>query len=227
MRAARLGLLLAGLLASACDSSTTPSTTGTTSDTTTTTTPHFTMALTGPSVLTGLRQRSQATAIITFDDGTTQDVTKSATWTSSSSPVAVVTPSGVITTITPGTTRIISTYQTTTDSFDLQVAPITTTFRGTVTSSDGRSGTFSIIVSGAVTPTATAVSAPVSGSVQIPGSSITVSGFFQSATGALTLSGVEAPFNFAGTVVNNVLTGSFTGLNGVTGVIVSKTTTQS
>jgi hypothetical protein len=166
------------------------------------------------------------TAIITFDDGTTQDVTKSATWMSSSVPVAVITPSGVITTITPGMTRIISTYQTTTESFDLQVAPITTTFQGTLAGSDGRNGTFSLIVSGTVAPTATAISAPVSGSVQIPGDSLAVTGFFESATGVLTLTGVGAPYNFSGTVTNAVLTGSFTGPNGVTGLFISKTTTQ-
>jgi hypothetical protein len=226
MRAARLGLLLAGVLASGCGSSTTPSTTPTTTDTTTTTTPNFTLALTGPSLLTGLRQRSQVTATITLDDASTQDVTKTTTWTSSNAAVAVVTPAGVITTITPGATRIIGTYQTTTNSVDLQVAPITTTFQGTLASSDGRNGTFTIIVNGAVAPTATAVSAVVSGSVQIPGSAVTVTGFFESATGALTLSGAEAPYRFSGTVIDAVLTGSFIGPDGVTGVIISKTTTE-
>jgi hypothetical protein len=226
MRSARLGLLLVGLVASACNSSTTPSTTTTTTATTTTTTTNFVLAVAGPSVLTGLRQRSQIAATITLDDGTTQDVTKTTRWTSSNPAVAVLTASGVLTTIMPGSTQVIGTYQSTTDSFSLDVSPVATTFQGTLASSDGRNGTFTIIVGGAVAPTSTAISAPVSGSVRIPGSTINVTGFFESANGALTLSGVEVTYQFSGAVTDGVLTATFTAPDGVTGVITSVTKTQ-
>ena len=229
MRSARLGLLIVGLVASACNSSTTPSTTTTTTTatTTTTTTTNFSLALAGPSVLTGLRQRSQVAATITLDDGTTQDVTRTTTWTSSNPAIAVLTSSGVLTTIMPGTTQVIGTYQSTTDSFSLDVSPVTTTFQGTLASSDGKNGTFTIIVSGAVAPTSTPISAPVSGSVRIPGSTINLTGFFESANGALTFSGVELPYQFSGAVADGVLTATFTAPDGVTGVISSVTMTQS
>jgi hypothetical protein len=165
-------------------------------------------------------------ATITLDDGTTQDVTKTTRWTSSNPAVAALTSSGVLTTIMPGNTQVIGTYQSTTESFSLDVSPVTTTFQGTLAGSDGRNGTFTVIVSGAVAPTSTAISAPVSGSVRIPGSTISVTGFFESANGALMFSGVEVPYQFSGAVTDGVLTASFTAPDAVTGVISSVTMTQ-
>src|SRR5262245_37020738 len=100
MRVLQLRVLVATLLFTACHSSTSPTTTTTTSTTTATTT--YNLSVTGASILTGLRERSQMTAMITNDDGTTLDVTTSSTWLSSDTSVATVTSKGVVTTIAPG-----------------------------------------------------------------------------------------------------------------------------
>lgn len=224
MRVVRLGVLLAGFAATGCHSSTSPTTTPTT---TTTTPATFTLAVSGSPVLTGLRERSQMTAIITNEDGTTQDVTKSSTWLSSDASVATVTPSGVVTTMSAGPTHLTAVYQTTAQGFDIEVAPVTTTFVGTLLSSDGRNGTFTVVVHGGIDPTPNTVSAPVDGTLQIPGATVAVSGFFESLTGAISLRGADIPYRFDGVVANRALTASFTAPNEVTGVIASTSTSVS
>jgi hypothetical protein len=225
MRVASLGLLLAGLAATGCHSSTSPTTTTTTTTTATTTT--FTLAVSGSSILTGFRERSQMVAIITNDDGTTQDVTRTSTWVSSNPSVAAVTPNGVVTTIAAGPTHLTAAYQTTNQGFDIDVVPVTTTFAGTLQSSDDRNGTFTVVVQGATDPTPNSVSAQVAGTLKVQGDTITVTGFFEALTGAISLTGVEVPYRFAGVVSNGALTASFTAPNGVTGVIASASTTVS
>jgi Big-like domain-containing protein len=218
MRVARLSLLLAGLATVACHSSTSPTTT-TTPETTTTTT--FTLAISGSPTLTGLRQRSQMSAIITNADGTTQDVTNSSIWQSSDSSVAVITANGVVTTIAPGSVHVSAAYQTENQGFDINVVPETTTFTGVLQSSDGRNGTFTLVVHSATDPTSNTISSQVTGTLQIQGSTIDVTGFFESLTGAITFQGVEVPYRFDGTVSNGALTATFTGPNNVTGAIAS------
>ena len=222
MRVARFGFLLAGLAAIGCHSSTSPMTTATTTTTTTTT---FTLAVTGSSMLTGLHERSQMSAIITNADGSTQDVTKTSIWQASDPSVAVITANGVVTTIAPGSVHLSAAYQATNQGFDINVVPVTTTFTGTLQSSDGRNGTFTVVVHGATDPTPNSVSSQVTGSLQIQGTTVAVNGFFESLTGAISLEGVEVPYRFEGTVTNGVLTANFTAPNGVTGVIASTSTT--
>jgi hypothetical protein len=224
MRVAQLGLVLAGLAATGCHSSTSPTTTTTTTATPTTT---FTLAVSGSPVLTGLRERSQMVATITNADGTTQDVTKASVWLSSDTSVATVTSSGVVTTIAAGPAHLTAVYQTTTQGFDIDIAPVTTTFAGTLQSSDGRNGTFTVVVHGAVDPTPDAVSAQVAGTLRVQGSTVTVTGFFESLTGAISLTGTEVPYRFDGVVSNGALTAGFTAPDAVTGVIASTSTTVS
>jgi hypothetical protein len=224
MRVVRLGVLLAALAATGCHSSTSPTTTTNTPATTTT---MFTLAISGSSVLTGLHERSQMVAIITNADGTTQDVTKSSTWLSSDTLVATVTPSGVVTTIAAGPTHLTAVYQTTAQGFDVEVVPVTTTFAGTLQSSDGRNGTFAITVHGATDPTSNAVSALVDGTLRIQGDTVAVTGFFESLTGAISFTGTDVPYRFDGVVWNGALTARFTAPNSITGVIASSSTTIS
>ena len=225
MRGMHYVWLLATVSLTACHSSTSPSTTTTT--TTTTTTPTYNLTVSGPPILTGLRERSQMSAIITNDDGTTQDVTKSSTWLSSDPSVATVTGSGVVTTIARGSTHLTAVYQTTSQGFDLEIAPVTTTFAGLVQRSDGRNGTFTVVVHGATDPTSNIVSAEVSGALQLQGGSIAVSGFFESLTGAIEFSGAELSYRFSGTVSDGVLNAGFNGPEGETGVIASTSMTVS
>ena len=223
MRVARPSLLLAGIVTVACHSSTSPTPTTTTTTTTTTT---FTLAVSGSSTLTGLRERSQMSAIITNADGTTQDVTKTSIWQASDPSVAAITTDGVVTTIAPGSVHLSAAYQTTNQGFDINVVPVTTTFTGTLQSSDGQNGTFTVVVHSATDLTPNSVSSQVTGTLQIQGNTITVSGFFESLTGAITFSGAEVPYRFNG-VVSNGGDGDFTAPNDVTGVIASTSTTVS
>jgi hypothetical protein len=164
---------------------------------------------------------------LTNDDGTTQDVSTTSNWLSSDTSVATVTPGGVVTTISPGATHLSTFYQNASQGFDIQVVPVTTTFIGTLQSSDGRNGTFSVVVQGATDPTSNTVSSQVAGTINVQGSLIHVSGFFESLTGAITFSGAEVPYRFSGVVANGSLTASFTAPDGVTGVIASASSTVS
>jgi hypothetical protein len=224
MRVARPVLLLAGIVTVACHSSTTPTPTATT---TTTTTTILSLAVSGSSTLTGLRARSQMSAIITNTDGTTQDVTKTSIWQASDPSVGAISADGVLTTVAPGSVHLSAAYQTINQGFDINVVPVTTIFTGTLQSSDGRNGTFTVVVHSATDVTPNSVSSQVTGTLLIQGNTITVSGFFESLTGAITFSGVEVPLRFNGVVSNGVLTANFTGPNGVTGVIASTSTTVS
>lgn len=220
MRVARLSVLLAGLCATACHSSTTPTTTATT---TTTATP-VALALSGSPVLTGLEARSQMTAIVTNSDGTTQDVTKSTIWQSSDPSVAVVTSDGVVITVAAGSTHLSAAFAPENQNFDINVVPETTIFTGPLQSSDGRNGTFSVVVHSGTDVTPNTISSNVSGSLLIQGSLITVTGFFEAMTGAITFSGNEVAYRFTGVVSSGVLNASFTVPNNVTGVIASTQT---
>lgn len=221
MRVARLSVLLS-LSAVACHSSTSPTTTTTTATTTTTV---VSLAVSGSATLTGLQERSQMSAVITNSDGTTQDVTKNTIWQSSDPSVAVVTTNGVVTTVAPGSMHLSAAYQTENEGFDINVVPVTTTFTGPLQSSDGRNGTFTVVVHSATDVTPNTISSEVGGALQIQGTVVTLSGFFESLTGAITFTGNEVPYRFNGVVSNGSLAASFTAPNSVTGVITSTQTT--
>lgn len=68
-----------------------------------------------------LNVSQQFTATATFSDGTTQDVTNVATWSSSSSSVATVTVSGLVTAKNLGTTNISATFESVNGSSPLTV----------------------------------------------------------------------------------------------------------
>jgi Bacterial Ig-like domain (group 2) len=221
------GALLVTLCLSACNKSSTPTTPTSTTSTTATTT---SVAVSGEPLLTGVGQRSQYTATATLSDATTPDVTRSgSTWTSSNTGVAVVSASGVVTTVANGVTTVTATYQGMTGSQDVTVQSVTTTFRGTASQSDGRRGTFTLIVRGAVIAASAPTSAPVSGSLQLAGAeAIALTGFYAAYTGMLSVSGFSGGgLTFAGSVANGVLTGTYTGPNGITGTFASQTSTVS
>lgn len=69
------------------------------------------VSITGTPVLTAESETSQLTATATFSDGTTHDVTSSATWVSSNSEVATVSDAGLVTAVDAGTTTIKAIYQ--------------------------------------------------------------------------------------------------------------------
>lgn len=67
------------------------------------------IAVTGPTLTAGASGQFKATA--TMSDGSTQDVTAAASWTTSNSAVATVSTSGLVTALTDGSTTITATYQ--------------------------------------------------------------------------------------------------------------------
>ncbi len=73
------------------------------------------------SVAAGLNQ--QFSALARFADGSTQDVTALAGWSSTSASVASIGPTGLATTTTPGTTNIVASIGTVSGSAALTVNP--------------------------------------------------------------------------------------------------------
>jgi Big-like domain-containing protein len=69
------------------------------------------VAVTGGGNLTAAGQTSQLTATATFSDGSTQNVTASATWQSSNASAAPVSAGGVVTAVAAGSATVTATYQ--------------------------------------------------------------------------------------------------------------------
>src|SRR5205823_5420235 len=78
------------------------------------------LAITGPASM-ALNVSQQFTVIATFSDGSTQDVTNVATWGSSTTSVATVTVSGLVTAKNLGTTNISASFESANDSSPLTV----------------------------------------------------------------------------------------------------------
>jgi hypothetical protein len=211
MRRSLLVVLAAALL-SACGSSTSPDNPsgGTTTSTDTPTTIQDLVIGGGPN-FTGLAQRCQLTATATQQDGSVAAVTAITSWSSSDTTVAVITSSGVLTTIKPGTARITALYSGFTSGIDITVAPVTTTFQGTVAAGGGQSGTFTLVVKGATNTTDTSTTSQVTGSIRVGANTYAVTGVFQALTGVVTLSASDATLRFGSTtIVDGVVSGSFT-----------------
>ena len=105
---AALTLLLgATLFTAACGSSTSPSSLAS-------------IAVTGTAPAVGAV--TQLTAAATLSDGTTEDVTSSATWLSSDPTVAIVSATGAVTGVGPGTTSVFATVGAVTGALQLTVA---------------------------------------------------------------------------------------------------------
>jgi len=85
-------------------------------------TPQSIMITMGKSLLTSKNETSQITATIQNSNGSTQDVTASATWATSSPDVASVSSGGLVTALANGTTTIQATSQGKTDSVLITVA---------------------------------------------------------------------------------------------------------
>ena len=105
---AALGLLIgATLVTAACGSSTSPSSVAS-------------IAVTGTAPAVGAV--TQLTATATLSDGTTQDVTNSATWLASDPTVVTVSATGAVTGVRPGTTSVFVTVGAVTGALQLTVA---------------------------------------------------------------------------------------------------------
>ncbi|PYQ72847.1 MAG: hypothetical protein DMG04_16050 [Acidobacteria bacterium] len=108
-RLASIGIafVVAGF-AAACSSSPTSSTTT------------ASVAITGAAPTVG--STAQFTATATMSNGTTQDVTSSATWQSGDAAIATVSSAGVVTGVAAGSTTVTATYQSVSGSDAIAVA---------------------------------------------------------------------------------------------------------
>jgi hypothetical protein len=79
------------------------------------------VTITGTPSLNGGNLTSQLIARATLSDGTLQDVSTLATWSSSNPAVATVSPSGLVTAVTIGTTNISAAYQGKTGTLSVSV----------------------------------------------------------------------------------------------------------
>jgi uncharacterized protein YjdB len=103
VKIASVGIVLGfAVLAAACSSSPTSSSTV------------ATIAITGSAPTVG--NNAQFTATATLSNGTTQDVTSTATWQSGDSTIATVSSAGLVTGVAAGNTTVTATYQSVTAS---------------------------------------------------------------------------------------------------------------
>ena len=105
MRSLGIFVALAGF-AAACGGSSTPTAATTVSS----------LSVTGSAPSVSAAPTSQFKAIATMSDGTTQDVTATAVWSSSNSSEAIVSATGIVTAVAPGTVNVSATYQSVTAS---------------------------------------------------------------------------------------------------------------
>jgi Big-like domain-containing protein/CARDB protein len=82
----------------------------------------ITVAPATPSIAIGIRLQFTATGI--FTDGTSQDLTMVAGWTSSNPTVATISPTGLATAVAVGSTTISATFQDSTGETMLTVTPV-------------------------------------------------------------------------------------------------------
>jgi uncharacterized protein YjdB len=108
-RLASIGIaFVVAVFAAACSSSPTSSTTV------------ASIAIRGSAPTVG--STAQLTATATMSNGTTQDVTSSATWQSGDATIATVSSGGVVTGVAAGSTTVTATYQSVTGSDSIAVA---------------------------------------------------------------------------------------------------------
>ena len=225
-----LTLALVSVLAiglSACSNGTTsPSTTTTTESTATTTVAE--LVVSGNSALTGIGQRTPLTLVANFSDGSASaTVTAVAIWQSSDNSIAIVTSGGVVTAVKAGHVHITAFYQGVGGGFDVDIVPIVTTFRGTVTQSDGQRGTFTLTLNGSTAATATKSSEPISGSLTVGSAGYSVSGVLETSTGVVSLAPTtsNAAVKFTAAISNGVLSGSYAIFESVSATFTSTSAT--
>jgi hypothetical protein len=83
-----------------------------------------TLSIAGPATPTPLNGTAPLTATLSYANGTSTDVTSSANWQSSPAIIAVVSPGGVLTCLSPGTTSVTATSGTTTSSIPVTCSQI-------------------------------------------------------------------------------------------------------
>jgi hypothetical protein len=168
------------------------------------TAPSFTtVTITGTGSLTTAGQTSQLNATAMLTDGTTRNVTTTATWQSSSPAVATVSNAGLVTAVAAGTTTITATYQAKSGTFNITVTGPPAPF-------SSLAGTWV----GTWNDTRYNVSGPLTATFAVSGSNVTATGVIglavfgmsnEGGTGTGTISGQTLNFTFAsGTVGSGI-----------------------
>jgi hypothetical protein len=206
----RYALRAAALLAlgMACASCSGSGSSSTTAPTTSSSTPTIvSVAVTGATALTSPGDSAQLKAFATLSDGTSQVVTNSATWSSSSAGVATVNGSGIVKAVASGTATITATAT----GGKSGTITVTVTTTGTTTTLFDGSAAASGSTGGRVTFTIPAAPNPgtsrASGTLHLLGAS-SLLGTFDSATHVVNVAGEG--YTLIGTISNGVLSGTFT-----------------
>jgi len=100
----------------------------------------ITVSPNAPSIIAGGTEQYSATG--SYSDGSTQNLTSSATWTSSNTTVATVSGAGLATTLTEGTATIVASLQSITGSASLTATALTVQVSVVATDSAGRPLTY-------------------------------------------------------------------------------------
>lgn len=170
------------------------------------------IAITAPGTPLAAGSNEQLTATGTYTDGTTQNLTNSASWSSSNSAAATVTSSGIATGVAVGQTTISAVQAGITGSL---VLPVTATISGAISPASNGSGA-TLTLSG---PTNAAITADANGNFAFTGLANgsytltpTKSGIVFSPTSqVVTISGTSSTaINFTATVQTFSLSGSLT-----------------
>ena len=202
-------LVIVGALLSACHSPTTPTTTSS-------------IAVTGTVPAVG--QTSQLLAKATLSNGTSQDVTTQATWSSSNTAIATVSTGGLLKVLQLGGAQITATYQGASGQFPVSLSVTSVTVMGPMTTVVGTGRSASLQAGGSVpliaianlsnglgqevshqatwsssNPVVALVSIPVNTPIEAFGGgfgSVDISATYQGVTGRISLSVIPSPCQF-------------------------------
>jgi hypothetical protein len=174
-----------------------------------------TIAVTG--TVPSIGQTSQLDAKATLSNGTSQDVTATATWASSNTAIATVTTGGLLKVLALGTAQVTATYQGASGQFPVSLSVASVTVTGTTSLTIGQTSQFTATAhfSNGTSQDQTLVSqwsssnasvASVSGSgvvTAVSNGSVTITATFQGLQGAGAVAvGLPATFTLTGTLTD-------------------------
>jgi hypothetical protein len=172
------------------------------------------VTVSGTQNLTAVGQATQLTATAVYSDGSNQNVTNSATWQSSNSSVAGVSPGGVVTAVNFGQASITATYQSANGPLVVTVQlNLAGTWKGSSADSTGMLNLSFVLLQNGSTLTGTGTySGGASGTGTFTGTVSTTSNIVNFSIGG-TGGGCTFTATGVGAVVAKTFSGSYTGNN--------------
>jgi hypothetical protein len=172
------------------------------------------VVVSGPAALTAIGQTTQLAAMAAFSNGTSQNVTSTATWQSSNTNIATVTTGGLVTAVNFGQVSITAAYQGASGPLTVTVQlNLTGTWKGSSADSTGILQLSFVLVQSGATVTGTGTYAgSSSGTGTFIGAVGTTSNTLTFSIGG---SGGGCTFSATGigSVTANKFSGSYTGTN--------------